>query len=227
MEIPAGPVRIGLIDDHEVVHVGLRGLIATEPGWELAVVARSVRDLGLSRVNASGESAHGLDLVLLDLRLDDGSSPGDNVTALQAAGIPTLAYTAGEDPTLLRAAARAGVLGVVRKSDRVEVLVESIRRALAGEAVATTDWAAALDADTAIANAQLSPREREVLSLYASGETAQGIAEFMGLSRDTIVNYVGRIRTKYALAGRPATTKVDLHVRAREDGLLPGEDPDA
>lgn len=218
MDSPPPQVRIGLIEDHEVVHVGLRGLIATVPGWELAVVARSVRELAL---DAEGPR---LDLVLLDLRLDDGSSPGDNVTALHAAGIPTLAYTAGEDPALLRTAARAGVLGVVRKSDDVSVLVESIRRALAGEAVATTDWAAALDGDTAIADAQLSPREREVLALYASGETAQGIAEAMGLSRDTIVNYVGRIRTKYALAGRPASTKVDLHVRAREDGLLNGEE---
>ena len=221
MDSPARPVRIGLIEDHEVVHVGLRGLIATVPGWELAVVARSVRELSL----ADGDP--GLDLVLLDLRLDDGSSPGDNVTALHGAGIPTLAYTAGEDPALLRAAARAGVLGVVRKSDGVPVLIESIRRAIAGEAVATTDWAAALDADTAIADAQLSPRERQVLALYASGETAHGIAEAMGLSRDTIVNYVGRIRTKYALAGRPASTKVDLHVRAREDGLLRGSEPDA
>jgi len=216
VESLAPVIRIGLIEDHEVVGVGLRGLISAVPGWDLVVVARSVRDLDLGRPGAR------LDLVLLDLRLDDGSSPGDNVTALQAAGIPTLAYTAGEDPALLRAAARAGVLGVVRKSDGVSVLIASIRRALRGEAVATTEWAAALDADAAIADAQLSPRERQVLALYASGETAHGIAEAMGLSRDTIVNYVGRIRTKYALAGRPASTKVDLHVRAREDGLLRG-----
>ena len=216
MESLAPVIRIGLIEDHEVVGVGLRGLISAVPGWDLVVVARSVRDLDLGRPGAR------LDLVLLDLRLDDGSSPGDNVTALQAAGIPTLAYTAGEDPALLRAAARAGVLGVVRKSDGVSVLIASIRRALRGEAVATTEWAAALDADAAIADAQLSPRERQVLALYASGETAHDIAEAMGLSRDTIVNYVGRIRTKYALAGRPASTKVDLHVRAREDGLLRG-----
>jgi len=217
----ASVVRIGLIEDHEVVHVGLRALVGTVPGWQLTAVARSVRELDL---HADGPH---LDLVLLDLRLDDGSSPGDNVTALHAAGIPTLAYTAGEDPALLRAAARAGVLGVVRKSDDVSVLVESIRRAIAGEAVATTDWAAALDADVAIADAQLSPRERQVLALYASGETAQGVAEAMGLSRDTIINYVGRIRTKYALAGRPASTKVDLHVRAHEDGLLHRENPRA
>ncbi len=216
MDPPARSVRIGLIDDHEVVHLGLRDVLGSVDGWELAIVARSVRQLDLRTVD--------LDLVLLDLRLDDGSSPGDNVAVLQAAGVPTLAYTAGEDPSLLRSAARAGVLGVVRKSDGVAELTEAIRRALRGEAVVTTDWAAALDADSGIADAQLSPREREVLELYASGETAQSIAERMSLSRDTIVNYVGRIRTKYALAGRPASTKVDLHLRAREDGILKAEE---
>jgi DNA-binding NarL/FixJ family response regulator len=215
VDVPPRPVRIGLIEDHEVVHVGLRELIRAVAGWDLAVVARSVRTLDLPALN--------LDLVLLDLRLDDGSSPGDNVSALQEAGIPALAYTAGEDPALLRAAARAGVLGVVMKSDGVVVLIDAIRKAIRGEAAPTTGWAAAIDADSAIADAQLSPREREVLALYASGETAQGIAESMGLSRDTIVNYVGRIRTKYALAGRPASTKVDLHRRAREDGILEAE----
>jgi len=102
------------------------------------------------------------------------------------------------------------------------VLLEAITHAAEGVAVATTDWAAAIDGDAQIADARLSPRERQVLGLYASGETAAGVAELMGLSKDTISDYVGRIRNKYALAGRPATTKVDLHVRAREDGLLPG-----
>jgi DNA-binding NarL/FixJ family response regulator len=208
-------IRIGLVDDHHVVQVGLGEILRSVDGWELAVVARSVRELDLPATD--------LDLVLLDLRLDDGSSPGENVTALQAAGVPTLAYTAGEDPTLLRAAARAGVLGVVMKSDSVAALVDAISKALRGEVVASVDWAAAIDSDTAIAEVQLSPREREILALYASGETAQGIAESTNLSRDTVVNYVGRIRTKYALAGRPASTKVDLHVRAREDGILESE----
>jgi DNA-binding NarL/FixJ family response regulator len=205
-------VRIGLVEDHEVVGVGLGEVIRHQQGWELVSVVKSVADLDLDSR---------FDVVLLDLRLDDGSSPGDNVRLLHAAGVPVLAYTAGEDPALLRAAAKAGILGIVRKSDHVEVLLEAITRAAEGVAVATTDWAAAIDGDAQIADARLSPRERQVLGLYASGETAAGVAELMGLSKDTISDYVGRIRNKYALAGRPATTKVDLHVRAREDGLLP------
>lgn len=208
-------VRIGLVEDHQVIGVGLAEVLGREPGWSLVITVRSVEELHL----AEGT----LDLVLLDLRLDDGSAPGDNVRTLTAAGIPVLAYTAGEDPTLLRAAARAGVLGIVRKSDGFEHLVNAIRIAIGGETVPSADWAAALDSDSDIADAKLSQREREVLALYASGETAGGVAELMGLSRDTVSNYVGRIRAKYASVGRAAATKVDLHRRASEDGLLEPE----
>jgi len=205
-------VRIGLVEDHQVIGVGLAEVLRREPGWSLVVTVRSVEELHVADGN--------LDLVLLDLHLDDGSAPGDNVRTLTAAGVPVLAYTAGEDPTLLRAAARAGVLGIVRKSDGFEHLVNAIRVAIGGETVPSADWAAALDSDSDIADAKLSQREREVLALYASGETAAGVAELMGLSRDTVSNYVGRIRAKYASVGRAAATKVDLHRRASEDGLL-------
>jgi DNA-binding CsgD family transcriptional regulator len=94
-------------------------------------------------------------------------------------------------------------------------------RAGSGETIATTDWAAALDADSELADAKLSAREREILALYASGEKAQSVAYRTGLSRDTVANYISRIRVKYANVGRPAHTKVDLHRRAIEDGLMP------
>jgi DNA-binding NarL/FixJ family response regulator len=206
------PVRIGLVEDHEVVGYGLREILRWQAGWNLVKVVRSVGELDLDEASYS--------LVLLDLRLDDGSSPGDNIRILQAHGIPVLAYTAGEDVELLRAAAKAGILGIVRKSDDVAVLIDAIERALRGEATATTEWAAAIDGDRLLADARLSPREREVLGHYAAGETAAGVAEIMGLSRETVANYVGRIRFKYAAVGRPAATKVHLHRRAIEDGLL-------
>lgn len=203
-------VRIALVEDHDIVGIGLRELLKANESWRLVSVVRTVADLPLDE----------LDLVLLDLRLDDGSSPGDNVASVHAAGIPAIAFTAGEDPGLLRAAAKAGVVGIIRKSDRTDVIVDVIGRVLEGTVAATADWAAAIDGDVAIADAGLSPREREVLGLYASGETAASVAAITGLSRITISAYVSRIRTKYALAGRPATTKVDLHLRAREDGIL-------
>ncbi|WP_236581196.1 LuxR C-terminal-related transcriptional regulator, partial [Rhodococcus sp. T7] len=87
--------------------------------------------------------------------------------------------------------------------------------------VATTDWAAAIDGDPNLLDVDLSPRQREVLALYASGEKAARVASLTGLAQETVNDYLGRIRQKYAEAGRPAPTKTDLYKRALEDGWLP------
>jgi len=211
---PSTPIRIAHVEDHEVVSIGFSEVIAAIDDIHLATVVRSLTELDLQN--------HDLDLVVLDLRLDDGSTPAENIGALRAANIEVLVLTAGENARHVREAARAGARGIIRKSEPMHVLVDAIRRAAAGETVATTDWAAAIDADVALPDAGLSPREREILALYASGEKAQTVAELTGLSRDTITDYIGRIRAKYARVGRFAQTKVDLHVRAVEDGVLDG-----
>lgn len=212
MNTTSSPIRIAHVEDHEVVSIGFSEVIAATDDIVLVTVVRSLSELDLS--------AHDLDLVVLDLRLDDGSTPADNIGALRAAKVEVLVLTAGENARHVREAARAGARGIIRKSEPMHVLVDAIRRAAAGETVATTDWAAAIDADVALPDAGLSPREREILALYASGEKAQTVAELTGLSRDTITDYIGRIRAKYARVGRFAQTKVDLHVRAVEDGVL-------
>ncbi|MBN9194679.1 MAG: helix-turn-helix domain-containing protein, partial [Microbacterium sp.] len=65
-----------------------------------------------------------------------------------------------------------------------------------------------------------SERETEVLRLYAGGQTADLVAAALFISRDTVNDHIRRIRAKYAAAGRPAPTKVDLFKRAVEDGLV-------
>jgi DNA-binding NarL/FixJ family response regulator len=161
------------------------------------------------------------DVVLLDLRLGDGTTPQQNIDRLHAAGAAVLAYTSGEDPVLLREAARRGVSGVVRKSQPLEVVVDAVRQVLAGEVVAGADWAAAIDADDAIPAAGLTDREAQVLELYASGEKADRVAQELGISRETVLDHLRRIRVKYAAVDRAAPTKIHLHRRAVEDGLLP------
>lgn len=123
---------------------------------------------------------------------------------------------------LLREAAAANVLGIISKREPVSVIIEGVRAGLAGEVVASTDWAAAIDADLK-ATVHLTPREREVLSLYASGEKADSVARHLRISRDTVLDHIRHIRSKYAAVSRPADTKVDLYRRAVEDGLLPGD----
>ncbi|WP_371828686.1 response regulator [Rhodococcoides corynebacterioides] len=205
--------RIGMVDDHQFTIDGLRVRLADCADLELVAHASTVADL-VADLPA-------LDLVVLDLRLREGSSPTGNVEAIRQRGVPVLVLTSGEDPYLVREAARAGVLGVIRKSRSPEDIVDAIRTAVRGEVVPTTDWAAAIDGDPEIDLVDLSPQHRKVLELYAAGETATRVASDLKISRETVNDYLRRIRTKYADAGRPAPTKSELYKRALEDGWLP------
>ena len=210
----ADPVcRVAMIDDHQSPVWGIRALLSRHDDLVFAGHSDTVSGL-LSGVD-------GVDVVLLDLRLTDGTTPRENVLRLTDAGITTVVYTSGEWPELLRSAARAGVLGVVLKSAPEAEVVSAIRRAFSGDAVLTTEWAAAVDSDPALVGVDLSPQLSRVLTLYASGETSARVAELMGIHPDTVNDYLKRIRQKYIDAGRPAKTKLDLFKRAVEDGWLP------
>jgi DNA-binding NarL/FixJ family response regulator len=209
--------RIALVEDHALIAIGFRDLVASAPDLTLAGMVETVA--GLDAVEGH------LDLVVLDLRLADGSLPQDNVKAIHERGAHVLVYTGAEDRRMIQSAARSGALGLIRKSADPATLLSAIRTAASGGEVFGADWAAAIDADANLRDAKLSSREQEILGLYASGETAASVALHTGLSRETVADYVSRIRRKYADAGRPAFSRVDLYKRAVEDGLL-GEDDD-
>lgn len=204
---------VAIVDDHEIVALAFRQAFQGVPGIDVVGSACTVAALLQQHPEP--------DLVVLDLRLADGSVPDDNVAALHSAGADVLAYTAGDDAHLIRRAARAGVLAVLRKSQPLATLVEVVEQIARGELVVSTDWAAAIDADPELAGALLSPREEQVLALYASGLKTHSVALQTGIAVDTVEDYVRRIRAKYARAGRAAPTKIDLYKRAVEDGLLP------
>jgi DNA-binding CsgD family transcriptional regulator len=68
---------------------------------------------------------------------------------------------------------------------------------------------------------RLSPRQREVLVAYASGnELLPVVARRLGMDVETLKTHLRRLRAKYRSAGRPAPTRRDLYVRAVEDGLV-------
>lgn len=161
-----------------------------------------------------------LDVVLLDLRLGDGSTVADNVSTLSRTGAAIIAYTSGENPESLRAAARANVAGMVRKSESLDTLEEAILLVNAGATLGTPEWASAISSDPDLPQAQLSPREIEVLELYAAGLPAADVATTLFISRETVADHVKHIRRKYRTAGRGAPTKLELFHRAVEDGYL-------
>lgn len=209
----SGVKQIGVVEDHSAVILGLKAMLADHPNVDVAATAPTVAELLNQQVP--------LDFVLLDLRLADGSSPTANVERLRAAGLEALVFTGAENPYLVRLAAKAGVLGVIRKSAPTEQVVDAIAAAADGALAATTEWAAAIDGDPDLPEVGLSPRQQDVLTLYASGEKADRVARMTGLTPHTVNDYLARIRIKYADAGQPARTKTDLYKRAVEDGWLP------
>jgi DNA-binding NarL/FixJ family response regulator len=207
------PARVALVDDHAIVEVALRAALAEVPSVEFLGVSETVPELLADHPDTN--------IVVLDLRLADGSSPASNVTALRERDMRVIAYTSGEDPYLVRLVARTEVLGIVRKSAPVGVLLETIRAAVEGEAIMSTEWAAAIDADPELSDAQLSAQEESVLALFATGLKTQAVAAALAITMGAVEDSVRRIRSKYARVGRAAPTKIDLYKRAIEDGFLP------
>jgi DNA-binding NarL/FixJ family response regulator len=211
------PLRVGAVDDHPALLDGIRTTLERDgPQIVLLRAAGCVPEL------LAGPD--GFDVVLLDLRLRDGSRPYDNVLQLRRHGCGVLVYTQGDDPALTRDALGAGALGVVLKSDPLDALAAAIRTVAAGDTVVSSELAGVLEGASRLP-AALSDRERDVLRLYGSGLPAKSVARRLGITEDTAKHYLKRIRAKYAGLDRAAATKLDLYQRAVEDGVLPGEPP--
>ncbi|MGO1537991.1 MAG: response regulator transcription factor [Leucobacter sp.] len=205
---------MGIVDDHPAVVYGLVALMNVQMDMRIAATGATVTEML--------DDAPRLDVVLLDLFLADGSTPTDNLEELRMTGARVLIYSSGDRPALIREASRSGGFGMIRKSTSAAETLAAVRAAARREVVASADWAAALDLDTAFVGQVLTRREAEVLELYASGETAERVGAQLYVSRETVLDHIRRIRTKYEEHGRPARTKVDLYRRAVEDGIIRG-----
>lgn len=217
------PIRVGVVDDHESVRLGLKTAL-NEFGYELVAATASVKEF------VAELDGREVDVVVLDLSLGDGSIVSENVKSVQALGSAVLVHSIADRPTLVREALAAGVSGVIPKSSSTLTVMNAISSVARGEVLNNLEWASAIDADREFGRAQLGRREREILNLYASGLPLKAAASQLGIGYSTAREYLDRIRTKYVEAGRPAPTKVDLLRRAVEDGILPGlptEDADA
>jgi DNA-binding NarL/FixJ family response regulator len=208
-------LRVVVADDHPVFRDGLRALLASAGDAEVVGEA------------ADGAEAAALvaelqpDVVLMDLHM-----PGLNgieatrriVEASPQVGV--LALTMVEDDDAVFAAIRAGARGyLVKGSTQVEIL-NAIRAAASGEAVFGPAIASRLAAyfsgpgAPAAAFPELTPREREVLELVASGEGNDAIARRLRLSGKTVRNHVSNIFNKLQVVDRAQAI-----VKAREAGV--------
>ena len=202
---------IAVIDDHELVREGLASLISggETPVGQLVYCGESPSAAALAAPA----------IALLDVDLGPGSPRlADSVAELTAAGVHVLLISAFEDAVAVRAAMTAGALGFVPKRASVDVLREALETVGAGEFYLSVDLAAILA--SAAESPELSPRELDVLRLYASGLKLAAVANQLGISPHTAKEYLDRVRAKYALVGRTARTRTELYVEANRDGLL-------
>lgn len=208
-----GELSVVVVDDHEAIRVALES-VCSQNNLRLLSSTDTV-DKALARI---GEQH--VDVAVLDLSLSDGSKVEENVAKFVKRGIPVLIFSIADKSNLVRLALKAGAAALVPKSHSMNELIEAIRMVSAGVIVNNLQTTAVIDADSDFTKAKLSPREQEVLSLYASGLALKQVAFELNISNSTAKEHIDRVRTKYATIGRPAVNKTELLMRAIEDGLL-------
>jgi two-component system nitrate/nitrite response regulator NarL len=210
-----GVIDIAAVDDHPIILDSVADwVLADESDIRVVATAATVDAL----LAGPGRRA---DVVLLDLDLGDGTTVEDNVAAILAAGPAVLVLSASDRPLAVRAAMRAGARGYALKNEQADQIRSAIREVAAGRDWISSRLAYILATDDAVGRPTLSHQERRALQLYATGLPMKSVARKMGISEETVKQYLGRVREKYALAGRAAPTKLELYYRAVEDGHLP------
>ncbi|MCL6522058.1 MAG: response regulator transcription factor [Firmicutes bacterium] len=196
-----GPVRVLVVDDHEVVRVGLAALIRRQPDLLWAGEADGVK----AAVRVARECRP--HVVVMDVRLPDGD--GVEACRLLRENDPdcrVLMLSSFSDAAAVRASIRAGASGFLLKRAHSDLLIQAIRIAAAGGTVLdpqmTGEILAALRGDGKDPLAALSETEREVLERIARGETNRQIGEELHLSEKTVKHYVSSIFDKLQVRRR-------------------------
>ncbi len=208
-----GTIDVAVVDDHPIVLEGVAGWVS-EPEIRVVGTAPTVDAL----LAGPGRGAH---VVLLDLHLGDGTTIERNVSTIAATGSAVLVLAASDQPVSVRAAMRSGALGYVLKDEETSRVRQAIKEVAAGKDWISPRLAYIFATDEDPDQPILSAQEKRALSLYATGMPMKSVARRMRISEDTAKQYVGRVREKYAKAGRAAPTKLELYHRAVEDGHLP------
>jgi two-component system response regulator DevR len=200
-----GKLRVILVDDHEVVRVGLRTLLGRNP------------DLDIVDEASSGQEAvrkalmHRPDIVVMDVRLAgmSGIEACREITQAAPAVKVIMLTSYGDDDTLFEAIA-AGASGYVLKQIGSNDLVKAIETVGRGDAAldpATTSRVFARMREEArkkeeSAFSELTEQELRVLSFLAEGRTNREIADALTLGEGTVRNYVSSIFSKLHVNNR-------------------------
>jgi two-component system response regulator DevR len=199
---PGSPIRVFILDDHELVRRGLRELLEEE-GFEV------VGDTGSAHEATERILALRPDVAILDGRLPDGTGVEvcRNVRS-SASAVQCLILTSYDDDQARSGAVLAGAAGYVLKEIHSTDLLDKIRRAAAHETLFDPEVRARIIenlADTSLRDprsAPLTDQERKVLSLIGEGLTNREISNAMFLTEKTVKNYVSSMLAKMGFQRR-------------------------
>jgi two-component system, NarL family, response regulator LiaR len=197
----ADPIRVALVDDHQVARHGLQSFLKAFGDLEVVGEAVSGEEV-LQHVEEWMP-----DVLVMDLLMPGGINGIETIKRVRALLPHTriVALTSSTDDALVGAALRAGAIGYVRKEAKLETLLSSIRAAARGQSLLDPTVASVVMQElTRVGQpgVELTEREQEVLRQLALGRTNHEIAEALVVSDETVKTHVGNILTKLQLAHR-------------------------
>ena len=210
------PLRVLLVDDHEVVRRGLRALLEAQDGIEVVgevdTAADVVRQVGFNSP----------DVVVMDVRLPDGS--GVEATRKVRQRFPDVAVlilSSFADEEALMSSIEAGASGYLLKRIDTEAIVNAVRAVGAGESLLDPAMTEKLFTNLRDADhdddliSKLSGQERRILTRLAEGKTNREIANEMYLAEKTVKNYVSNLLAKMGMARRSEAAAYAARVEER------------
>jgi DNA-binding NarL/FixJ family response regulator len=216
------PLRVLLVDDHEVVRSGIKAMLDAQDDIEVVGEAATAEE-GVRRVGFDDP-----DVVVLDVRLPDSSG----VEACRDIrdrfpDVKVLMLTSFADEEALMSAILAGASGYVLKRVKGSDLVDDIRRVGAGESLLDPEMTDRLferlrsGPKTDPLLSRLTDQEREIVSHIAEGKTNKQIAAEMFLAEKTIKNYVSNLLAKMGMGRRSEAAAYVARLEA--EPVLPPE----
>ncbi|MCX4742236.1 MULTISPECIES: response regulator [Streptomyces] len=221
---PDNPIRVFLLDDHEVVRRGVHDLLNDEPDITVVGEAANVQQ-ALVRVPALRPQ-----VAVLDVRLPDG----DGVTVCrelrsQMPELACLMLTSFDDEEALLDSIMAGASGYVLKQIQGSDLVSAVRTVAAGQSLLDPSATARLMARLRQSQEPepepdalpgLTEREREILALIGEGLTNRQIGQRLYLAEKTVKNHISRLLAKLGVERRiqAAVIATQAQDRLRQEG---------
>jgi len=212
-----GPIRVVLLDDHEIVRHGVAELVNAQPDMEVVGQAGTAREM-LKTVAASNP-----DVAVLDVRL--GEDDGNGIATCREIrsehpDTQCLILTSFEDDAALVDASLAGAAGYVLKQIRGNDLIESIRKVADGtqllDAAETRMAMKRLRSSEAGSLDELTEKERRVFDLIGEGFSNRQIGDELYIAEKTVKNYVSSVLAKLGMVRRTEAAALAARLEERE-----------